>query len=160
MFVSSLWTPEGEHKVERPVSPAGATSGDGSAPQSDGPGRPSREGSGGPGRAEGPEDEVFEEAELDEVRRQLLEAPVEVVIANHAYGLFELAALHLSALPPDLLPGPPRRRCPRGTHRWARRKAGSGRAGSHGRPCADSPCLRSDQWGRGRRTGVTLSFRH
>jgi hypothetical protein len=102
MLVSSLWTPEGEHKVERPASPGGATSGDGPAPRSDGPGRPSREGSGGPGRAEGPEDEVFEEAELDEVRRQLLEAPVEVVIANHAYGLFELAALHLSALPPDL----------------------------------------------------------
>jgi hypothetical protein len=32
----------------------------------------------------------------------LLDAPVEVVVANHAYGLFELAALHLSAQPPNL----------------------------------------------------------
>jgi hypothetical protein len=47
-------------------------------------------------------DDEVQEAELDEVRRQLLEAPVEVVVANHAYGLFELAALHLSALPPNL----------------------------------------------------------
>jgi hypothetical protein len=100
MLVSSLWTPEGEHKVERP----GSTPGGGSAPASDGPGRPSRDGPGGPGRGEDPidEEEALREAELDEVRRQLLEAPVEVVIANHAYGLFELAALHLSAVPPDL----------------------------------------------------------
>jgi hypothetical protein len=49
--------------------------------------------------AQGEEDR---EAEIEEMRRQLLEAPVEVVVANHAYGLFELAALHLSALPPNL----------------------------------------------------------
>jgi hypothetical protein len=28
--------------------------------------------------------------------------PAEVVIANHAYGLFELAAIHLSQQPPNL----------------------------------------------------------
>ena len=28
--------------------------------------------------------------------------PVEVVVANHAFGLFELAALHLSLQPPQL----------------------------------------------------------
>ena len=39
---------------------------------------------------------------MDELRRQLAEAPVEVVIANHAFGLFELAALHLSLQPPQL----------------------------------------------------------
>jgi hypothetical protein len=43
-----------------------------------------------------------DEAELDEIREQLLGAPVEVVVANHAYGLFELAALHLSSQPPNL----------------------------------------------------------
>jgi hypothetical protein len=32
----------------------------------------------------------------------LLAAPAEVVVANHAYGLFELAALHLSSQPPNL----------------------------------------------------------
>jgi hypothetical protein len=28
--------------------------------------------------------------------------PAEVVVANHAYGLFELAAMHLSERPPNL----------------------------------------------------------
>jgi hypothetical protein len=40
-------------------------------------------------------------AQLDELRRQLLSAPAEVVVANHAYGLFELAAIHLSQQPPQ-----------------------------------------------------------
>jgi hypothetical protein len=39
-------------------------------------------------------------AHLEELRGQLLSTPPEVVVANHAYGLFELAALHLSSLPP------------------------------------------------------------
>jgi hypothetical protein len=90
-----LWTPEGEHRVERPSS---------SSPPSQTP----PAGGGGSRPPIGPDDEDEEsyldpsEAELEEVRRQLLEAPVEVVIANHAYGLFELAALHLSARPPNL----------------------------------------------------------
>lgn len=41
------------------------------------------------------------EAEMAEVRRQLVEAPAEAVVANHCYGLFELAALHLSQPEPD-----------------------------------------------------------
>jgi hypothetical protein len=40
-------------------------------------------------------------ARLDELRRQLLGTPAEVVVANHAYGLFELAAIHLSQQPPN-----------------------------------------------------------
>jgi hypothetical protein len=36
------------------------------------------------------------------VARELLAAPIEAVIANHCYGLFELAALHLSQQPPNL----------------------------------------------------------
>jgi hypothetical protein len=39
---------------------------------------------------------------LEAIRRQILSAPVEVVVANHAYGLFELAAIHLSENPPNL----------------------------------------------------------
>ena len=42
------------------------------------------------------------EAELTEIARQLANAPAEDVIANHCYGLFELAALHLSQQPPQL----------------------------------------------------------
>ncbi len=31
-----------------------------------------------------------------------MSTPAEVVVANHAYGLFELAAIHLSQQPPNL----------------------------------------------------------
>jgi len=48
----------------------------------------------------GPEEEAELAERLDELRRQLLSTPAEVVVANHAYGLFELAAIHLSQQPP------------------------------------------------------------
>ncbi|MGO9341274.1 MAG: hypothetical protein ACLP6E_01960 [Acidimicrobiales bacterium] len=98
--MSSLWTPEGEHKVERPA-PAPTP-----APASGGPGAPG--GSDAAGRGNEVPSERYDEpagvdqAEIDEIRQQLLDAPVEVVVANHAYGLFELAALHLSVQPPEL----------------------------------------------------------
>ena len=98
--VSSLWTPDGEHKIDRPTP--GSEPPDAGA----GAGPPDRQGS---GRSAAPsaaqldaEAAPVDEAELDEVREQLLAAPAEVVVANHAYGLFELAALHLSSQPPNL----------------------------------------------------------
>ncbi len=36
------------------------------------------------------------------MRAELADAPVEVVVGNHCYALFELAALHLSQQPPHL----------------------------------------------------------
>ena len=36
------------------------------------------------------------------LRDELARTPAEVVVANHAFGLFELAALHLSLQPPQL----------------------------------------------------------
>jgi hypothetical protein len=39
---------------------------------------------------------------LAEARQRLAEVPAEVVVANHAMGLFELAAIHLSSEPPSL----------------------------------------------------------
>lgn len=39
---------------------------------------------------------------LSEARRRLMEAPVDMVVANHAMGLFELGAIHLSDDPPNL----------------------------------------------------------
>jgi hypothetical protein len=39
---------------------------------------------------------------MEELRDQLAGTPAEVVVANHAFGLFELAALHLSLQPPQL----------------------------------------------------------
>lgn len=42
------------------------------------------------------------EQELAETRRRLAEVPAQVVVLNHAMGLYELAAIHLSATPPNL----------------------------------------------------------
>jgi len=36
------------------------------------------------------------------MRRQLANTPAEIVVANHCYGLFELAAIYLSQTPPML----------------------------------------------------------
>ena len=48
----------------------------------------------------GPDDDGSA-AELAELQRQLARTPAEIVVANHAFGLFELAALHLSREQPD-----------------------------------------------------------
>jgi hypothetical protein len=40
---------------------------------------------------------------LADVRNRIAEAPAEVVIVNHVMGLYELAAIHLSASPPRLV---------------------------------------------------------
>ena len=39
---------------------------------------------------------------MDAMRAQLASTPAEVVVANHCYGLFELAAIYLSQTPPML----------------------------------------------------------
>ncbi|MFL6178640.1 MAG: hypothetical protein ACJ74E_02170 [Actinomycetes bacterium] len=39
---------------------------------------------------------------MEDVRRQLIDVPAQVVVTNHVMGLYELAAIHLSADPPDL----------------------------------------------------------
>ena len=70
----SLWTPGGEHEVPEPEE------------LSD-------------------EDRArLEEAaeEVAEIRRQLASVPASRVVANHAMGLYELAAIHLSSQPPNL----------------------------------------------------------
>jgi hypothetical protein len=41
-------------------------------------------------------------AQLEQLRDQLAKTPAVQVVANHAFGLFELAALHLSLKPPQL----------------------------------------------------------
>ena len=42
------------------------------------------------------------QAAMEEARRRVAEAPVEGVVTNHVMGLYELAAIHLSAEQPDL----------------------------------------------------------
>lgn len=83
--MSTIWTPGGE----RPVGTQGGGAEEAGAAPS--PGAPST----GPGDAE-------LEQKMAELRQQLAEAPAEVVVANHCFGLFELAALHLSLNPPRL----------------------------------------------------------
>ncbi len=39
---------------------------------------------------------------MAEARERLAEVPAEIVVTNHVMGLYELAAIHLSATPPDL----------------------------------------------------------
>jgi hypothetical protein len=39
---------------------------------------------------------------LDDVRAKIGSVPAEVVVVNHVMGLYELAAIHLSATPPRL----------------------------------------------------------
>lgn len=39
---------------------------------------------------------------LAEARQRLTEIPAEVVVVNHAMGLYELAAIHLTSSPPNL----------------------------------------------------------
>ncbi len=91
--MSTLWTPGGERPIRRP--------------EPDPPAQPAGPAGRGPGgnRGGGGDEPLSPEetaAQVAELRRQLAEAPVEVVIANHAFGLFELAALHLSLQPPHL----------------------------------------------------------
>jgi hypothetical protein len=101
--MSSLWTPGGEHQVPRSSPAAEGTSGTAdqtrARPTESQTAQTSRQGDAG-----GPGDPSAEEtaASLDELQREVAAAPAEAVIANHCYGLFELAALHLSQQPPQL----------------------------------------------------------
>lgn len=84
--MSSIWTPSGEHfpKEER--------SGDPNSPPS------------GPGDTHVTEPSPDEaEAAVAAMRAQLANTPADIVVANHCYGLFELAAIYLSQTPPALL---------------------------------------------------------
>ncbi|GIU83587.1 MAG: hypothetical protein KatS3mg008_0362 [Acidimicrobiales bacterium] len=97
----TIWTPDGEHRVV----------GDAHSPGQGGTGATT---AGGvpPSAAEaagvsdlGDEERERAEAlvkEMAEIQRRLVEAPAEDVVANHAIGLFELAALHLKQERPDL----------------------------------------------------------
>jgi hypothetical protein len=39
---------------------------------------------------------------LEDARRRIAEVPAQVVVVNHLMGLYELAAIHLSSVPPNL----------------------------------------------------------
>jgi len=87
--MSSLWTPSGEHFPREgggdDAPPRFTPTGDTDVTD------PSHDSS----HAEA-------QAEVDALRAQLASTPADVVVANHCYGLFELAAVYLSQTPPML----------------------------------------------------------
>ncbi len=84
--MSTLWTPSGERPIRRsPEAPA-------SEPAETQPSS---------GQQAPPSDAELRE-KMAELQAELARTPAEVVVANHAFGLFELAALHLSQQPPQL----------------------------------------------------------
>jgi hypothetical protein len=91
--MSSLWTPSGEHFPKK-------EGGDAADPP---PGQPG-DTDVTPTSHEVPltEEQRAAQAEVDAMRAQLAHTPAEVVVANHCYGLFELAAIYLSQNPPQL----------------------------------------------------------
>ena len=89
----SLWTPGGEHPVDRP-GPGG------DPPSAPPPGPP-----GGFPEDLSPEEQAQLEAmraQMEQVQAQLLAAPASLVVVNHAMGIYELAALHLMQPEPKL----------------------------------------------------------
>src|SRR5687767_12531852 len=56
-------------------------------------------------RAEPTPDEAGLAAELEAMQAELARTPASVVVANHAVGLFQLAAIHLNRQPPNLEDG-------------------------------------------------------
>jgi hypothetical protein len=91
--MSSLWTPAGEHFPKKEgngdASPAIDPEADTDVTATS-PGEPLTE------------EQAAAQAEVDAMRDQLAQTPAEVVVANHCYGLFELAAIYLSQSPPML----------------------------------------------------------
>jgi hypothetical protein len=96
----SLWTPSGEHPVDRgrpaPGEPASPPPGPTAPPPPPGP--TSLDDLTPEERAEA---EEFAR-QVDAARRQLLEAPAGTVVAQQALQFYELAALHLSQPQPKL----------------------------------------------------------
>ena len=101
--MSSLWTPGGEHEVPRDSNPSPQPD-----PATQQPARPEDidDVTGMPGYDElSPEQQAQAQAmahELAEARVRLMETPAAEVVANHAMGLYELAAIHLGAQPPSI----------------------------------------------------------
>ena len=106
--MSSLWTPGGEHPVDRP-SPAPPQA---DAPSSDAPSSdPSLDDEIAAALPDGvklddlsPEERARAEEmvrEMAEARSRLLETPAAMIVANHGMGLYELAAIHLSQETPN-----------------------------------------------------------
>ncbi len=82
--MSTLWTPDGEYHVKQD------TSSEQNAPSQEMFSNISDQ------------DTTNEEVDAAAMAAQIRDADPAVIIANHCYGLFELAAIHLSNQPPNL----------------------------------------------------------
>jgi hypothetical protein len=101
--MSSLWTPGGEHPVDRPAP--GAPISDIPTPD------PTLDDEIAAALPEGvtldelsPEERARAEEmvrEMADARERLLQTPASMIVANHGMGLYELAALHLSQESPN-----------------------------------------------------------
>ena len=96
----SLWTPGGEVPIER--NPSGGAEPSGGAPQ----------GAGSPGltgvdlaeaaAAAGIDLDSLSPEERAQAQQRIADTPAEALVANHAVGLYDLAAIKLSVQPPAL----------------------------------------------------------
>ena len=100
--MSTLWTPRGEVPVGDRRSDAGPASHDTSAADAAAASDYFDLDSLSPEEREQAEQYI---RELAETRERLKAAPASAVVANHAMGLYELAALHLSDQPPNFAEG-------------------------------------------------------
>lgn len=111
----SLWTPSGEHPVDRDKSSGQPSRPESAGAPGPGPAGPGPGGPGGPADPGGiteadlanlsPEEREQLEAmsrQVEEARRQLLQAPAGPVVGQQSLQFYELAALHLSQPEPKL----------------------------------------------------------
>ena len=86
--MSTIWTPSGEHEIKRSEQQSEPSHADqtGGSPDAVKASRTTN---------------TDGEQELTRLEAELRSLPAEDVIANHCYGLFQLAAIHLSSDPPD-----------------------------------------------------------
>ncbi len=88
----SLWTPDGEHEVNKQQQ---STTAEADEEIQDIPGFEDL-------TPEQQEQARAMASELAEARQRLAETPAAEVVANHVMGIYELAAIHLSSQPPAL----------------------------------------------------------
>ncbi len=102
--MSSLWTPGGEHPVDR-STPSGTAHNGSPSPDDSFDDEIAAALPEGMSLADlSPEERARAEEmvkEMADARERLITTPAATIVANHAMGLYELAALHLSAQTPD-----------------------------------------------------------
>ena len=110
--MSSLWTPDGEHRVP-PAGSGGGPGDDRGGGDARKPRAPRPQARGAEPAADALDDLDLDDpelaaaaeelqAELAAARQRVAETPAAQIVANHAMGLFELGAIHLSSQPPRL----------------------------------------------------------